>query len=156
MVFPETEGYSNMEVNVYYSQHVIASILGTLVLSLSGRFDMLAYHRMSYYLLGFIMFTFYIRLVLTPIALLTWANLNHTLCGTDTDPVWLLLGLGKWYYIFSELYLGAAAFLFCALNFAICYVVKRVVLRDETCSHETFWTVKQDANTVGKVQKKDY
>ena len=81
------------------------------------------------------MFSAYMRLFLTPISLMTWANLNHTLCGTDSDPVWLLLGLGKWYYFISEFYLGAAAFAFIAINFIICYVVKRIILRDPTCSH---------------------
>ena len=81
-------------------------------------------------MLGFIMFSLYMRWLLTPFALLTWANLNHTLCGTDSDPVWLHLGLGKWYYAAAEIYLGAAAFAFIIINFVICWIVRRVLLRD--------------------------
>mmetsp|Transcript_18057 Transcript_18057/g.21207 ORF Transcript_18057/g.21207 Transcript_18057/m.21207 type:complete len:92 (+) Transcript_18057:642-917(+) len=75
------------------------------------------------------------RWFLTPIALLSWANLNHTLCGTDGDPFWLLLGLGKWYYPLAEIYLGAAAIAFIAINFSVAWLIKRVVLGDRSCSH---------------------
>ena len=80
-------------------------------------------------------FVIYMRWFLMPIALLTWANLNHTLCGTDTDPVWLLLDLGKWYYPLAEVYLGAAAMAFIVINYTIAYVAKRIVLGDKSCSH---------------------
>jgi hypothetical protein len=80
-------------------------------------------------------FVIYMRWFLMPIALLTWANLNHTLCGTHSDPVWHLFGLGKWYYPLAEIYLGAAAMAFILVNYAIAYVVKRVVLGDTSCSH---------------------
>lgn len=86
-------------------------------------------------MLGWLMFSFYMRLVLTPVALLTWANLNHTLCGTEGDPVWLLLDLGKWYYPAAEIYLGASAAAFIIINFAIAYFCKRVVWADSSCSH---------------------
>ena len=81
------------------------------------------------------MFAFYMRLCLTPIALLTWANLNHALCGTDSDPVWHLLELGKWYYLACEVYLGFATVAFIVINFTICYFCKRVVRSDSSCSH---------------------
>ena len=80
-------------------------------------------------------FVLYMRWFLTPIAVLTWSNLNHTLCGTDTDPFWLLFDLGKWYYPAAELYLMAAAFAFVAINFSIAYVCKRLILGDKSCSH---------------------
>ena len=82
------------------------------------------------------MFSAYMRFFLTPISLMTWANLNHTLCGTDSDPVWYLFGLGKWYYPIAEIYLGAFATLAILGNYAICWVVKRVILGDKSCSHE--------------------
>ena len=110
--------------------------MGTLVFSLSGRFDCLAYRRAGHYLTGFIMFSFYMRLFLMPISVMTWANLNHALCGTDSDPIWRIFGLGKWYYLVAEGYLGAAAFAAMIGNYAICYVVKRWVLGDFTCSHD--------------------
>lgn len=107
---------------------MLASFLGPVVYSLAGRFDMLAYRKISYYALGYVMFTVYMRHFLTPIALMSWANLNHTLCGTDTDPVWLLLDLGKWYYPLAEIYLGLAAFALCFVNYGIVYFIKRIVL----------------------------
>lgn len=130
IVFPELNGYSDMEIFVYYLQHLIASGVGTLVLSLSGRFDILAYRKVGYYVLGLMMFSIYMRPVLTPLSLLTWANLNHCLCGTATDPFWLYLDLGKWYYVVGEFYLSSASILLCAFNFGICYFVKRLLLRD--------------------------
>lgn len=87
------------------------------------------------------MFSFYMRLVLTPVALISWANLNHTLCGTDSDPIWYLLDLGKWYYLAAEVYLGAAAFAFILVNFSIAYVCKRVIMGDSTCSHGIYGPV---------------
>ena len=147
--FPELEGYSQADITTYYIQHIIASFFGTLVFSLCGRFDCLSYKKAMYYVTGYIMFTTYMREFLMPISLLTWANLNHTLCGTDSDPVWRIFDLGKWYYLLAECYLGAAALAAIAGNFAICYVVKRFVLGDWTCSH--------DLNTVSqeKLHKKE-
>lgn len=43
LIFTELEGYSTGDVIVYFVQHVFASFFGTLVLSISGRFDILAY-----------------------------------------------------------------------------------------------------------------
>ena len=80
-------------------------------------------------------FGIYMRLVLTPVAQLTWANLNHTLCGTDTDPIWYLFNLGKWYYPAAEIYLGAASLALHLVNFLICYLVRRIILGDKSCSH---------------------
>ena len=78
------------------------------------------------------MFSFYMRDVLTPLALLTWANLNHSLCGTDSDPVWLHFELGKWYYLLGEGYLWAACFAFIVINSLICHVFKRWIFCDKS------------------------
>ena len=102
---------------------------------MASRFDQLSYRKVGHYLFGFVGFSYYMRIFLTPIALLTWANLNHTLCGTDSDPLWLHLGLGKWYYAIGELYLGGACIAFYLINFGICYLLKRVILGDQECSH---------------------
>jgi hypothetical protein len=40
----------------------------------------------------------------------TWANLNHTLCDADNDPVFAYFNLGESYYFWAELYLGAVSF----------------------------------------------
>jgi len=104
-------------------------------MSISGRFDTLAYTRLENYLLGYMCFTLYMRWFLTPIALATWANLNHTLCGTYSDPVWDYGGLGKWYYPLAEIYLAIAASAFILINWAIAFVTKRIILFDVECSH---------------------
>ena len=58
-----------------------------------------------------------------PISVLTWANLNHGLCGTESDPVYIYLesiGVGKWYFFYAEIYLSAASLL---LGYGINYLV---------------------------------
>jgi len=54
---------------------------------------------------GFILFTIYMRLLLTPISAMSWANLNHTLCGIDNDPWRVLFGMHKYFYFWAEAYL---------------------------------------------------
>lgn len=44
-----------------------------------------------------------------PVSILTWANLNHSLCGHHSDPVYELLQLGRWYWLIAELYLLIAS-----------------------------------------------
>lgn len=39
-----------------------------------------------------------------PLSLLTWANLNFTLCRPDADPFVAIIG--NWYYLWSEIYLN--------------------------------------------------
>ena len=135
VLFTELEGYSDLDVLIYYVQHIICAFAGTIVFSLSRRFDILAYWSWPHFMYGLIMFSYYMRPVLTPVALLTWANLNHALCGTDSDPFWLHLNLGKWYYALGEFYLSGACAAFFVINHAICYLIRRVLLADQSCSH---------------------
>ena len=127
MIFTENEGLPFGEVVTYHIEHAFNSYLGPLILCLSGRFDILEYFNWRYPMMGYNMFVLYMRWILTPVALITWANLNHCLCGTDSDPFWRLLGLDKYYWIIAEIYLGAITFLTFAINIAICYIVKRVI-----------------------------
>lgn len=46
-----------------------------------------------------------------PVSILTWANLNHSLCGHHSDPVYEHLELGRWYWLAAELYLLIASLL---------------------------------------------
>jgi hypothetical protein len=58
-----------------------------------------------------------------PLSLMSWANLNHGLCGTDSDPVYTYLAnleIGKWYWFYAEFYLSLASFL---LGYGVNYVV---------------------------------
>jgi hypothetical protein len=61
-------------------------------------------------------------------SLLTWANLNHGLCGHHSDPVYVLLGLGKWYWLVAEIYLILASLLFgYGINFLVISAVHKVL-----------------------------
>ena len=85
LVFPENDGLGRTEVTVYYVEHLMGASIGTLVLSACGRFDILSYASGAHMLLGHMYFIFYMRFVLTPVSMLTWANLNHNLCAAETD-----------------------------------------------------------------------
>ena len=106
--------------------------MGPVILCISGRFDILEYMDWRYPMMGFNIFCLYMRWFLTPMALLTWANLNHTLCGTDTDPFFVILDLGKWYWPASEIYLGSLTAFYFIVNSLICYIVKRVICGDKS------------------------
>lgn len=51
------------------------------------------------------LFSIYMRYVLIPMAAITWANLNHALCGDGNDPMYESFNLGKWYILLAEVYL---------------------------------------------------
>lgn len=67
-------------------------------------------------LFGFVLFSVYMRYFLTPISTMTWANLNHTLCGIDNDPWRVYFGMNKYYYFWAELYLGFTSTVFTYIN----------------------------------------
>jgi len=105
MIFNENEGFTNFEWFIYYSEHAFASFLGPVVLSLAGRYNMQSYMKFPLPWFGFNLFVFYMRWVLMPLSALTWANLNHTLCGLPNDPFFNFFDLGKMFYFWSEFYL---------------------------------------------------
>ena len=78
-------------------------------------------------MMGFQMFTLYMRWFLSPMAVYTWANLNHTLYGTDSDPFFVAFDLGKWYWLAAEVYLCAATFAAFLGNSLICYIGVRLI-----------------------------
>lgn len=55
---------------------------------------------------GYHFFCFYQRLV-TPIVILTWANLDFALCAAPKDFIYEIIG--KYYYILGELYMFIVA-----------------------------------------------
>lgn len=120
-IFPENEGLPFGEVIMYNMEHMLASWLGIFILAFKGRFNIVEYAEMATVKVGFPIFSVYMRWILTPVALLTWANLNHSLCGTDTDPAFYYLNLGKWYYLWAELYLFFLQAVFFLLNTAIVF-----------------------------------
>jgi len=86
MIFSENEGLPLAEIIVYNIHHSIVSGLAALILSISGRYDIRRYSSFCIVNLGAILFTLYERWILLPMSLLTWANLNHSLCGVHNDP----------------------------------------------------------------------
>ena len=122
LIFPENEGLSPFYVFVYVVQHIFVAFLAPLVFSHCGRYDIRDYKKFPLPLLGGVLFSTYERYVLMPISLLSWANLNHSLCDLESDPVYILLGLGKWYWFWAEVYLSLASFLVFRLNCLICDV----------------------------------
>ena len=131
VIFAENEELSLLELTVYYVQHCFTSFLGPLVFSLSGRFDPLSYSAFPLPVCGFHLFCLYMRLFLCPLALMSWANLNHTLCGVDNDPFYANLPMGQWYYLWADLYLLFSCYVGLVLNFVICYIVKVIIFQQK-------------------------
>ena len=57
---------------------------------------------------------------------LTWANLNHTLCGVGNDPFYENLELGHTYYFWADFYLLFSCYVGICLNYVICVAFKQV------------------------------
>ena len=123
IIFNENEGFGWFELLVYHCEHAFASWLGPLLLTVAGRYDFFSYFRYPLPWFGFIIFTIYMRYVLTPLSVATWANLNHALCGVDNDPFFKHFDLGEWYYLWAELYLLFSSMVGQVLNYAIIYIV---------------------------------
>lgn len=110
MVFAENDELeSTLEIYSYWVQHVVAAIIAPLICLFGGRFAHKIYSNPLTIIVGFQMFSLYMRLFLTPMSALTWANLNHTLCGIDNDPWRTHFNLGEYYFFWAEFYLSLAA-----------------------------------------------
>ena len=80
MVFAENDELdSNLEIISYWVQHSIAAFFAPLICLIGGRFAHSVYSNPFYILVGYQIFTVYMRFFLTPLSALTWANLNHSL-----------------------------------------------------------------------------
>jgi len=124
MVFPENDGLDLLEIIVYYIEHCMGSGLGTIVMSMAGRFDILRYLNRQSMLLGHVYFSFYMREFLTPISHFTWANLNHNLCYLDPP---LVIFDTPYYFFFGEFYLGTIAMVYFYASYVLNYAIKRVL-----------------------------
>ena len=83
--------------------------MASLVLFYAGRYSARDLTAWPLPPLGFIFFTIYMRYFLTPMSAMTWANLNHTLCGIDNDPWRVTFGMHKYFYFWAEFYLMLAS-----------------------------------------------
>lgn len=74
-----------------------------------------------------------------PVSLLTWANLNHTLCGFESDILYEIFNLGKWYWPWCELYLTIIGLIGFIVNFIIITIVHSAIdklgLRNKETNH---------------------
>ena len=112
VIWPEIDNIAGFEVVLFYVQHQMASFICPMLMYFNNRYDLMRYvSSWRIPLFNFAMFSVYMRLFLTPLSQLTWANLNHTLCSTGDDPFDKAFGLGKWYYFWAELYLLIPSFL---------------------------------------------
>ena len=126
MIWSENIEMTFPELVVYYLEHAFASFLGPLVLSLGGRFDPLDYVAWPLPISGYHLFAVYMRYVLTPLSQLTWANLNHSLCGVGNDPFYEHFNLGYTYFFWADFYLLFGLVSATVTNFVICWVFKKL------------------------------
>ena len=95
---------------MFFVEHFNCAFVIPLVLCLSGRYytrDTISFRN---HLFAHSVFGFYQRGVLFPVSLLTYANLNMTLCPALGDP--FESSLGRWYYLISDLYIFIAGEIF--------------------------------------------
>jgi hypothetical protein len=95
------------EKEMYWVEHYLSAIINPLALSLSGRYHERKFFDFYYRLIGFAFFSLYHRVVLFPLSLATWANLDQILCHADTDPFWHIFG--DWYYLMGDFYIPLAS-----------------------------------------------
>jgi hypothetical protein len=73
------------EIELYWIEHFWSALINPLILILGGRYRSRQYFDFGYRMLGFAFFSLYHRFVLLPLALLTWANLDQTLCHGESN-----------------------------------------------------------------------
>ena len=106
MVFAENdEIFDPFEIFMYWFQHASSALGAPLVCVLTGRFASFNFLSLKNALAGFSLFSIYMRYFLMPISFISYANLNHTLCGVDNDPWRRTFDMGKYYYYWAEYYL---------------------------------------------------
>jgi len=104
------------EIEMYWFEHILSALINPLILIIGGRYRDRQFFNFTYRLIGFAFFSLYHRVVLLPAALVSWANLDMTLCHAETDPFYPMLG--KWYYLAADLYLQIPSYIF-AYSFLI-------------------------------------
>lgn len=68
IIFTENEGLPMIDIVFYYIHHLLVGLIGPLVLSLCGRYDIRNYTQMELYLMAPCIFSFYMRWILTPVS----------------------------------------------------------------------------------------
>jgi hypothetical protein len=120
MLFSENDGLPYIYDINYMFHHAIVGVIGPLMLALCGRYDIRNYMSFPLPWMGAVLFSMYERWVLMPASLLTWANLNHGLCGHHSDPLYEHFNMGKWYWLIAEVYLLLASLI---IGYGVNYLV---------------------------------
>lgn len=104
IAFPVTTGLDGpFERPMFWVEHYLVGIINPLVLSLTHRYYTNNTICFLNHIFAHVIFGVYQRTVLFPISQMTHANLNFTLCGSNTDP--FLIYVDTWYYFLSEFYI---------------------------------------------------
>ena len=130
------------ELSAFWLQHYLIAIVCPAVLHFSGRYNR-SYHtdlRAAHFVTstqGWQSFMLYQRVLLTAVSLLTWANLNFTLCGASSehyaaDP--FVKSYGRYYYIMSEFYLGFTGLFSGRFFLILCRGLRLLFTRSKTKS----------------------
>lgn len=111
LVFPVTTGMVlPWEEEFFWIEHYLAAFVGPLSLMLFGRYGFLKMSFGDFFahqFFGFGIHILYMRFIMVPQSMLTWANLNFTLCHPDSDPFVPLIG--NYYFSLADYYLNFAS-----------------------------------------------
>jgi len=112
------------ELDFYWFEHYIGAFINPLLLCLMGRYHAKEYLSVYYRIYGFAFFSIYHRAVLFPMSMLTWANLDQTLCHAETDPFYPTLG--KWYLLAADGYLGIGSSLAATVSLIVAAILEYI------------------------------
>ena len=73
-------------------------------------------------LVGFTFHSLYLRWVLCPLSHLTTVNISHTLCSLG-DPLARSLGMGKWHWLYADIYLSILPVLGCIVFYSFFWLI---------------------------------
>jgi len=127
------------EVEMYWFEHFLSALINPLILIIGRRYRDRQFFDISYRFIGFAFFSLYHRLVLLPLALATWANLDQTLCHATTDPFYPIFG--KYYYLMADFYIQIGSIMF-AYSFLL--VAEVLYFIQDTIQSNVVKTVKQE------------
>jgi len=89
--------------------------------------DDLAFSRFEYHFHSFSIFSLYHRVFLYALSQSTRVNLDFILCANSSDPFFKYVG--KWYYLFADLYIGVGSYILRVLLMSIAYSAKKLYLK---------------------------
>lgn len=118
---PFLVGLNKLEVFFFFYEHYEILLINPLVIIIGGRYVSDITFSLKTSIISSCFFGLYQRLFLFLISSISYVNLNFTLCPSNGDP--FVKYIGKWYYIFSDLYLWFAGFMVMKIGYILfcCY-----------------------------------